>query len=254
MNRHYQDLRGLRGPGMRRLRQIVSPERGQASAAAGLLRVSLLDQGAPPRGAARRGGPRPPTLLVSATAPAAGPLAPQEPEGEPDESGSNPTARSRTARQRPARHPADVHVLAHQPASPDEPIPPTFTEARYVAEALWLGRPASTALPTSPVRVPRRASPGGHSFKFRAGAKPARVAGPAYGPLNMPDPRPGRPPAKAAPAGRDVTCTTHQLTRTTRSAEPHAARSSPTRQVQSGVGISPSLGTTTIPVPSAPGS
>jgi hypothetical protein len=41
---------------------------------------------------------------------------------------------------------------------------------------------------TSPVRVPRRASPGGHSFKFQAGPKPARVAGPAYGPLTMPDP------------------------------------------------------------------
>lgn len=30
---------------------------------------------------------------------------------------------------------------------------------------------------TSPVQVPRRARPGGHSFKFRAGSQPARVAG-----------------------------------------------------------------------------
>lgn len=35
--------------------------------------------------------------------------------------------------------------------------------------------------------------------------KPARVAGPAYGPLAMPDPRPGRPPAKAAPGRRGTT-------------------------------------------------
>lgn len=39
------------------------------------------------------------------------------------------------------------------------------------------GAVGSTALATSPVRVPRRARPGGHSFKFRAGSQPARVAG-----------------------------------------------------------------------------
>jgi len=49
-------------------------------------------------------------------------------------------------------------------------------------------RPRLHGFGTSPVRVPRRASPGGHSFKFQAGPKPARVAGPAYGPLTMPDP------------------------------------------------------------------
>ena len=58
------------------------------------------------------------------------------------------------------------------------------------------GRSAPWALPTSPGRGPRRARPGGHSFKFRAGSRPARVAGPAYGPLTMPDPNPGRTPAK----------------------------------------------------------
>lgn len=59
------------------------------------------------------------------------------------------------------------------------------------------GRSAPRALPTCSGRGPRRARPGGHSFKFRAGSKPARVRRPAYGPLTMPDPNPNRTPAKA---------------------------------------------------------
>lgn len=70
---------------------------------------------------------------------------------------------------------------------------------------LWLGWPASTALPTCSGRDPRRARPGGHSIKFRAGAQPARVARPAYGPLAMPGPNPNRTPAKAPPSGHGTT-------------------------------------------------
>lgn len=51
------------------------------------------------------------------------------------------------------------------------------------------GAVGSTALATSPVRVPRRARPGGHSFKLRAGSQPARSCRPAYGPLMMLDPK-----------------------------------------------------------------
>jgi hypothetical protein len=38
------------------------------------------------------------------------------------------------------------------------------------------GTVGSTALATSPVRVPHRARPGGHSCSLRSGPKPARVA------------------------------------------------------------------------------
>lgn len=61
------------------------------------------------------------------------------------------------------------------------------------------GAVGSTALATSPVRGPRQARPGGHSFKFRARSQPARVGGERDGPLIMLDPKPDRPPAKAVP-------------------------------------------------------
>jgi hypothetical protein len=75
-----------------------------------------------------------------------------------------------------------------------------LAEGNYRLEKLADG----TTVPLVPSATLREAGvvegelgPGGHSFKFRAGPKPARVAGPAYGPLTMPDPNPGKTPAKA---------------------------------------------------------
>ncbi len=78
-------------------------------------------------------------------------------------------------------------ALPGSPPGPDAPafgpLWPRLRRSRGWSEHHGGEKPAvagavgSTALATSPVRVPRRARPGGHSFKFRAGSQPARVAG-----------------------------------------------------------------------------
>ncbi|GGU93415.1 hypothetical protein GCM10010498_60670 [Streptomyces cavourensis] len=115
-------------------------------------------------------------------------------------------ARSRLRHRGPASDQAAQRQRSGRPEAqgkPDAPAQRTPGRRRRDgrelagAKARRWGRSAPWALPTSPGRGPRRARPGGHSFKFRAGSQPARVAGPAYGPLTMPDPNPGRTPAKA---------------------------------------------------------
>lgn len=78
-------------------------------------------------------------------------------------------------------------ALPGSPPGPDAPafgpLWPRLRRSRGWSEHHGGEKPAvagavgSTALATSPVRAPRRARPGGHSFKFRAGSQPARVAG-----------------------------------------------------------------------------
>lgn len=110
----------------------------------------------------------------------------------PTEPAKQRPARSSTTRSTPRQRPSQLHDQAHVTSSPG-PAESAVTAprqstiqasatARPTQNALssrgsrWLGRPASTALPTSPTRVPRRARPGGHSDTLRAGDKPARVA------------------------------------------------------------------------------
>jgi hypothetical protein len=118
-----------------------------------------------------------------------------------------------------------------------------------------LGRPASTALATSPAGAPRRASPGGHSDTLRAGDKPARVAGQRTAP--WPCPTPNRAGHRPKPLRPDAI--TPAPPTPTPPGHPRRPHSKPLRSPQlsfTRAGLVTSLhpGTTNTPVPSAPGS
>ncbi|WFB88864.1 GntR family transcriptional regulator [Streptomyces sp. B146] len=79
---------------------------------------------------------------------------------------------------RAARPPAGPALLPSSRSSPAG-ARAARTEISYLRPEkgyVVAGAVGSTALATSPVRVPRRARPGGHSCTLRAGPKPAQVA------------------------------------------------------------------------------
>lgn len=93
------------------------------------------------------------------------------------------------------RHRRDLRRTCEKPRTLQAPTGEELGARGHRATAetgrhLWLGWPTSRALPTCSGRGPRRARPGGHSIKFRAGVQPARVAGPAYGPPDHARPQP----------------------------------------------------------------
>lgn len=135
---------------------------GQNGRRGELSKVSLLDQGGPLTRAARRGGPRPPLA----------PCLRHRPQRPPPTRAASPRKRSVVFPEEPRELPDGEHGQQEREAR----------QARTGHRGLlsthtWPGPAASTALPTCSTRGPRRASPGGHSIKFRAGSKPARVAG-----------------------------------------------------------------------------
>lgn len=178
----------------------------EAARQAGLLRLSLLDQGGPLTRPARRGDRTAAPLLSTAPlrdGPAARAAKPAkrtpsraETAGQPAAS-QHGTQRASTPPRRPRPGPARQGRRTSRPAS-------RLPRSRWPGPRGWGNR-----LPRlyPPVRPGARVGQGQGATRAKQGqaAKPARVAGPAYGPLTMPDPNPNRTPAKPAPAGCSVT-------------------------------------------------
>jgi hypothetical protein len=105
------------------------------------------------------------------------------------------------------RSPRAPRLTAGDAAHVSAPLRPRLRRSRATSEPhdraqtrpVVAGAVGSAALPTYPVRDPRRARSGGHSDTLRSGPKTCPSCRRAYGPLPMPDPSPGRPPTKPAP-------------------------------------------------------
>jgi hypothetical protein len=87
-------------------------------------------------------------------------------------------------------------ALMKSPVPGSEPIPGRADRSR--------SRPkVSQSVSQTPPRTPTSSLPIGH---FGGQARAARFAGPAYDPLAMLDPNPGRTPAQHSPADRGRKC------------------------------------------------